>query len=554
MGTIARGVTSEHRDGDGRAEEEERLALVSVLQEFTVAALELFDPRSSADAFLERLAERLGCFVTLLVRVESGCRPLLLGSSGLSRASRARPIDVDARHALLEGDAMGALPYPELAGRELVCWRLPVVTPPVAVLLLFFVGEPRLPARYRGMLQRLADILGRVLDHRDLFARSIESERRLDEKKTVIECLSEASPEGVLFIDTAGEILFFNRRFASMWGLDADVARTSESALDAAAAQVTDPEAFRAQAARIRAQPFVETHDEIALKDGRIIERQSRPVRMANGGLYGLALFFRDITERKKAEAEREALLSTERCARAAAEEAIRSRDDFLSIASHELRTPLTSLLLATEQVVRGARRLPNLPPNAMHALENVRQQAQRLVRLVDALLDVARIQSGRLELELEETDLTEVVSEVLTRFEAERLRSRSGLVLHAEGPVIGMWDRSRLDQVATNLISNAIKYGRGNPIEVTVRADENDARLEVRDRGIGVTPEQSARLFRRFERAVSSRQYGGLGLGLFIVREIVERHGGTVNVESTAEVGSTFTVTLPRRPVRPSR
>lgn len=543
MATTATSAEGGATQGGNGHVDEERLALVSVLQELTVAALELFDPRSSADAFLERMTERLGCFAALLIRVESGGRPTLYGASGLSPVSRARPIAADATHALLEGEACDVLPYRELARHDLSCWRLPVLTPARAVLLVFFVGEPPLPGRYRGMLRRLADVLGRVLDHRDLFARSIESERRLEEKKTVIECLSEASPEGVLFIDTAGEIVFFNRRFVAMWGLDADaIARGRAHVLRVTSAQVADEETFLARTAKIREHPYEESLDEFRMKDGRIIERQSRPVRTASGGMVGLALFFRDITSHKEADAEREARLATEQSARASAEEAIRARDDFLSIASHELRTPLTSLLLATEQVVRGTSAAA-LPPQTVRLVQNVRKQAQRLVRLVDGLLDVARIQSGHLELDLEEMDLVEVVTEVVMRLEG----GRSGIVLHTPGPVIGTWDRSRLDQVATNLISNAIKYGRGNPIDVTVRADEEIARLEVRDRGIGIDVEHVARLFRRFERAVSSRQYGGLGLGLFIVRQIVEMHGGTVTVESVPEQGSTFTVTLPR-------
>jgi len=533
------------RPEDTRADEE-RFALVSVLQELTVAALELFIPRSPADVFLERLGERLGCYATVLVGITSEGRAVLEGASGLSPRSRALPISIAATRAILSGERL-ALPYPELGNRELETWRFPLPTAAGAVLFLFFEGEPRLPAKYRGMLRRLTDILGRVFEHRMLFARSIESERRLDEKKSIIECLSEASPDGVLFLDRAGEVFFFNRRFVEMWRLDDVIgSRSRTRIMRAAAAQVADPDEFVSCFDELD-EGRCETVTEIRLSDGRVFERQVRPVRSTEGVFHGNALFFRDITDRKRADAEREKLLETERNARAAAEEAIHARDEFLSIASHELRTPLTSLLLATQQVANAARD-GRLPATTLRALETPRRQAERLVRLVDALLDVSSIQAGRLRLEVEAVDLEGVVREVLGRFRQELANAHSEVTVHVHGAVGGVWDRSRIDQVVTNLISNAIKYGRGGGIDIRLTGTDDEVRLVVQDRGIGIAPEQTGRLFQRFERAVSSRQYGGLGLGLFIVRQIVEMHGGNVRVESEPGVGSTFTVTLPRR------
>jgi signal transduction histidine kinase len=194
----------------------------------------------------------------------------------------------------------------------------------------------------------------------------------------------------------------------------------------------------------------------------------------------------------------------------------------------------------------RGAEISPTL---LLGLLENVERQTRRLARLVDELLDVSRIQAGRLQLVLEPVDLVAVCHEVIARFATEAARSGSTVELHADTPATGMWDRSRIDQVVSNLLSNAVKYGAGRPIELIVRADESGARLVVRDRGVGIAPELLGRLFRRFERASSARHYGGLGLGLFIVRQIVEMHGGTVAVTSEPNVGSTFTVMLPIRP-----
>ncbi|HSD18753.1 MAG TPA: CHASE domain-containing protein [Anaeromyxobacter sp.] len=230
----------------------------------------------------------------------------------------------------------------------------------------------------------------------------------------------------------------------------------------------------------------------------------------------------------------------------AAAQAAIRGRDEFLSIASHELRTPLTSLALQSESLRAKAARL-QLDDVAKKA-EVIRRNVDRLARLVASLLDLSRITAGRLELELEPFDLAELTREVVARFEDEARRAGCTLELVAPGPVPGSWDRLRLDQVLTNLVSNAIKYGPNQPVEVRAEDHGELAIVTVRDRGIGIPPADQARIFERFERAVSERSYGGFGLGLWIVREIVESLGGAVRVTSVPGEGATFTVELPRR------
>ncbi|ABS25926.1 CHASE domain-containing protein [Anaeromyxobacter sp. Fw109-5] len=230
----------------------------------------------------------------------------------------------------------------------------------------------------------------------------------------------------------------------------------------------------------------------------------------------------------------------------AAAQNAIRERDEFLSIASHELRTPLTSLALQSESLRARATRLG--VEDVARKAEVIRRNVDRLARLVASLLDLSRITAGRLELEIESFDLAELARDVVGRFEDEARRAGCELVLSAPEPVPGSWDRLRLDQVLTNLVSNAIKYGPNQPVEVRVEGHGERAIASVRDRGIGISPEDQARIFGRFERAVSKRSYGGFGLGLWIVREIVESLGGTVRVESAPGEGATFTVELPRR------
>jgi signal transduction histidine kinase len=173
-----------------------------------------------------------------------------------------------------------------------------------------------------------------------------------------------------------------------------------------------------------------------------------------------------------------------------------------------------------------------------------IRRSADRLTRLVTSLLDISRIGAGRLDLEREETDLSEVTREVAERFQEEARRARCELRVDTT-PAVGFWDRLRLDQVVTNLLANALKYGAGAPIDVRVTAQDGRALLTVRDHGIGISEEDQRRIFQRFERAVSQRNYGGFGLGLWIVRQIVEAQGGAVRVESEPGHGSTFTVEL---------
>ena len=219
-------------------------------------------------------------------------------------------------------------------------------------------------------------------------------------------------------------------------------------------------------------------------------------------------------------------------------------RDEFLSVASHELRTPLTSMLLQLQLLAREA-------PNPAHEL--MLRQADRLARLTESLLDVSRVRGGRLELNLEPVDLSALVHEVAARFHEEARRAGCHLEVQIPDALQGQWDRLRLDQVLTNLISNALKYGARKPVTITVVRRGPFAHLTVTDRGIGLAPESHERVFGRFERAVSSTNYAGLGLGLWISREIVAAHGGSISVESALGAGARFTVELPVEPVQSS-
>lgn len=243
-----------------------------------------------------------------------------------------------------------------------------------------------------------------------------------------------------------------------------------------------------------------------------------------------------------------------------ASEAAVAARDDFLAVAAHELRTPLTSLLLHIEAIRRGVVAGPgSFDPALSHhpperrRMEAVARQAHRLSALIDGMLDVSRLAGGRLELELADTDLALLVREIVQGFAADAAATGSPIEVRFQGPTFGYWDAGRLEQVFTNLIGNALKYGAGAPIEVEGRGDDETAWVSVRDRGIGISAADQERIFRRFERAVApndtQRHYRGLGLGLWISTELVKAFGGRISVQSSPGAGSTFTVELPRSP-----
>lgn len=229
--------------------------------------------------------------------------------------------------------------------------------------------------------------------------------------------------------------------------------------------------------------------------------------------------------------------------------EALKARDDFLSVASHELKTPLTTLKLQTQ-------RLQAMLPSGegervdrerlLRVIAPYSRQVLRLEKLVNQLLDVTRIAAGRLQLEREEVDLSKLVTELSDRFRDELAQASCTLELSASEPVVGRWDPFRLDQVISNLLSNAIKYGAGGPVDVSVTRDAARGYVTVRDRGIGIAPAEQERIFAPFERVVSVRHYGGLGLGLYIARRIIDAHGGRITVKSREGEGATFTVELP--------
>ncbi|WP_163988508.1 ATP-binding protein [Pyxidicoccus caerfyrddinensis] len=713
------------------------------MQELTRAALDLFDETGNLDDFLQHMATRLGCLVVLWLEQSPEGAVRLLGSAGLSRTSRALPLTTQTEAGPERAQAVvhwGTvdLPYPELTTSSLTVWQFPFQLVlegglPSEFLLFFESSRPLFP-QYFGLVKRLLRVAEKALDHRRLDARLRESEHRLSEQMLLLEYENEATLDGILIVSADGRIVSHNRRLLELWGLTPDEVRRGGSArtlLPMAAQHVREPARFFGLVRKLLSAPEGTFADALTLRDGRGLELFSAPLLDQERRVFGRGWYFRDITQRKQAEAERAGLLAREQAARQAAESArqrssflaeasrrlaghldadkalaqatalavsflsdwcvallveddalcvraaahrspegveqvgalrqlrvpldvpegaplvahtgrsalvrgeettvlplaplglrepahlallselgvaawlsvplvargrtlgvltlvstlgthrwsaedvelvenlaarmalavdnarlyeeaqraIRVRDEFLSVAAHELFTPLTSLRLTVQGLQRGA----EAPPSPA-VLRIVDRQTQKLMRLVSELLDTSQLRTGRLGLHLEDVDLGQVVREVAEQLGPELERTGTSLTLDVAPDVVGRWDRLRLEQVVQNLLSNAAKYGERKPVELRVLADAGLARLVVMDHGMGIPPEDQERIFAPFERAISSRHFGGLGLGLYIVQRIVQQLGGNIRLLSEPGQGSTFVVELPRTSLPSSR
>lgn len=283
-------------------------------------------------------------------------------------------------------------------------------------------------------------------------------------------------------------------------------------------------------------------------RDGRVIdvasyievitERMEGPV-----GFRGVTL---DITERKKMESDLQQTSEN-------LKKAVRIRDDFLSIAAHELRTPITTIQLQNQMLMRLAKSKEGLeriePEQLRRILDNSSRQIQNLTRLIDELLDTTHISAGKLSLRRSWCDLNEIVRAALENYRPKIEPDSAPIIFQtAQEKIIGCWDRFRVEQVVSNLVSNAIKYGGKSKIMIHTWIMDDKALLEIQDEGIGIDEQDQKRIFNRFERAVDHKHISGWGLGLYISREIINAHDGTIQVRSSPRRGSTFTIALPIR------
>ncbi|WP_409318992.1 ATP-binding protein [Pseudomonas sp. KCJK9016] len=246
---------------------------------------------------------------------------------------------------------------------------------------------------------------------------------------------------------------------------------------------------------------------------------------------------------------EQEALLQQLQSTQGELEQAVRMRDDFMSIVAHEVRTPLNGLILETQ-----LRKMHLARDNAaaftldkMHAMvDRDERQIKSLIRLIEDMLDVSRIRTGKLSIRPSRFDLVQLVDNLLQNFAQQIEAAETEVSFTADGPVEGHWDEFRIEQVVTNLLTNALRYGGKSPIQVRVYREGNEARVEVADRGIGISEENQKRIFQQFERVSAKTVVAGLGLGLFISEQIVAAHGGSIVVESKINEGALFRVCLP--------
>ncbi|MFZ4877680.1 hybrid sensor histidine kinase/response regulator [Janthinobacterium sp. Mn2066] len=257
----------------------------------------------------------------------------------------------------------------------------------------------------------------------------------------------------------------------------------------------------------------------------------------------------RQVLALEESRRQQEALLQELRTTQAELQRSLRMRDEFMSMVAHELRTPLNTLFLETQMRTLNLER-DNLsafaPDKLQKMVERDGRQIRSMVRLIDDMLDVSRISSGKLSIRREAVDLSALVRRLADDLSPYAASTGSTLQVHTLEHITGYWDAFRVEQIVVNLISNALRYGEGKPVGISLAATQNSAVIEVRDQGIGISGKDQERIFDAFERVVQHDRSGGLGLGLFITKQLVDAHGGAITLQSQPGHGALFSVTLP--------
>ena len=374
-------------------------------------------------------------------------------------------------------------------------------------------------------LEQLLEVYERsVLEQSE---RLYAEQERLRLQTTLLESQGEASLEGVLSVSLEGRILFANRQLAEMWGVDRPVigAKAYRETLVSMAERSADPDGFLGRTAAIADER--ESSKEVALADGRTFDSYTAPIHGQGGQLLGRVWHFRDITALK---------------------EIGRMKDEFISAVSHELRTPLTSIRGSLDLMVNGV--MGGLSAESMSLAKIAQANCRRLVRLIDDVLDVEKIEAGQLALRLEVIGLESVVEQAIESMRPFGAERRVGFQIESSlhGARVNA-DSDRLIQVMENLLSNAAKYSRdGETVLVRLSRQGTRLRVAVTDRGPGIAPEFHSQVFERFARieTPAGHKAEGTGLGLNIARGIVKRLGGSIGFESKPGAGSTFHFDLP--------
>jgi PAS domain S-box-containing protein len=376
--------------------------------------------------------------------------------------------------------------------------------------------------------------------HFAAFIRDISERQRIEKDLLTKSDVLENSLNGFDIVDEDGKFVYANRAYLRMWGYD----RLDEVIGTSPASHCADPATPAQIVAELKARGECNIEFLARRKDGSTfdVHMWARLAHDPDGReIYPSTSV--DITERKRAE---EAL-----------RQAVQTRDEFISICSHELKTPITSMKLqfqmAERQLKRGDRRVFS-EGLAAKRIESTNRQLDRMTRLIEEMLDVTRFSQGRLRLDLQVNDLSALLEEMSDRFTEQFALMGTTIGLEAEPHVMVEFDRYRIEQVISNLLTNSIKYGAKNPVVMSLKRAGGRVQVRVTDRGVGIKADSLDRIFNRFERAISANNISGLGLGLYISRQIIEAHGGRIWAESKLGEGSTFVMELPEKQPEESR
>lgn len=397
-------------------------------------------------------------------------------------------------------------------------------------------------AHYEPSFGKGGEIIGGHVVVRDVTDER-RAEQSLRETESRFRTMADCAPVLLWMAGTTGECEYFNQVWLDFTG------RTMDEEYGVGWAEGVHPEDFQSCVdtfmSAFNARTAFKMVYRLRRHDGayRFILDNGVPRHTPSGVFAGFIGSCIDITDRVEADANREMLL--EKLTRA-----LEMREEFISVASHELRTPLTSLKLHTQRLQRfvesESTRVPD--PDELARLAQIsNKQVLRLEHLIDAMLSGTRLADERPALDKVELDLVALARDTIERFEVVAEAAGTIVTLSAPAPVTGLWDAVCLDRILVNLLMNAVKYGDGHPVDVTIEGADETVVLAVNDLGPGVAEADRRRIFDRFERAVSYSRISGLGLGLFVVKRLAEAHGGHVRVENRKGGGSSFVVELPR-------
>lgn len=384
---------------------------------------------------------------------------------------------------------------------------------------------------YRGSSGQILGVLGIVRDQTE--QKRITDLQRETESRFMK--MADSSPVMLWMSGTDGYCNFFNHSWLEFSG------RTMEQEMGVGWAEGVHPFDFQncidTYMANFRERKPFEMEYRLMRHDGQyrwILDRGA--ARYSPDGVFeGYIGSCTDITERKVLEEE---LRKT-----------IHLREEFLSIASHELKTPLTSLGLQIhifEHLLKERKSWEELNTQLPPMMNIAQRQLRHMADLVEKLLDISRIETGNFTMQTDLMDLAETVNEIIAQMHELARQAGCDITLSSEGPVTGHWDRPRIEQVISNLLNNAIKYAPGKPIAIHLEAANGNVVMEVEDQGPGIPVDLHQSIFEKFHRGASDRNPGGLGLGLFIVKQIVQGHGGSISVQNGAKGGTRFRVELP--------